>query len=147
MERTPTRSMKSESNIPHHRIKPQMTARARSLRHDAPIPERILWGMLRNGQLDGLKFRRQHVIGPYVADFYCASLKLVIELDGMSHAGRADEDERRQRFIESQGLTVLRITNDDLLAQPRIVEDEIHKIVDQRRPSPSKGEGGPAGAG
>ncbi len=129
-----------------HRIRPNTTDRARTGRKNAPIPERIVWGMLRSGQLDGLKFRRQHPIGSYMADFYCAQLKLVIELDGMSHVGRADRDERRQKYIEAQGLTVLRITNDDLLRHPRVIEDEVHRIMD-RTPSPWKGEGGPEGAG
>ena len=99
--------------------KPLLTAqalqRARRLRHDSTLPERILWGSLRGAQLAGLKFRRQHSIGPFVVDFYCHEAKLVVELDGDSHIGRADADSRRTQYLESQGLRVLRVNNDDVI--------------------------------
>ena len=63
----------------------------------------------------GLKFRRQHPFGPYIADFYCAALQLVIEVDGRTHIGRAEADERRTRYLEKRGLRVLRFTNDDVI--------------------------------
>ena len=58
----------------------------------APRPNNSLWLALRNGQIGGLKFRRQHPIGPYVVDFCCQSAKLVVEVDGMSHADKAAQD-------------------------------------------------------
>jgi very-short-patch-repair endonuclease len=94
---------------------PPMIERARRLRKDTTIPERFLWGLLRDGRLEGLKFRRQHPIGPFVADFYCHDATLVVEVDGMSHDGRAEADSQRTRYLESQGLRVLRIGNDDIL--------------------------------
>jgi very-short-patch-repair endonuclease len=60
--------------------------RARELRRDAPIAERKLWEQLRNRNLDGLKFVRQEPIGPYVADFVCRDIKLVVEVDGGTHS-------------------------------------------------------------
>ncbi|MBI3866536.1 MAG: endonuclease domain-containing protein [Planctomycetia bacterium] len=90
-------------------------ARARQLRCDSTIPERILWELLRGGRLKGLKFRRQHPIAPYFVDFYCHDAKLVVELDGISHNGRDEEDQRREAFLRRQGLCVLRIRNDDVL--------------------------------
>ena len=56
-----------------HRIDPELTRRTRDLRKEASFPERLLWSRLRAKQIGGLKFRRQHPIGPYIADFYCAS--------------------------------------------------------------------------
>jgi ATP-dependent DNA helicase RecQ len=92
-----------------------MTTRARQLRHDATIPERILWNLLRGGRLAGLKFRRQHPVGPFVADFYCHDAGLVVEVDGMSHDGRVVEDQRRTEFLRREGLRVLGVCNDDVL--------------------------------
>jgi very-short-patch-repair endonuclease len=89
--------------------------RARRLRTDAPVPERILWGILRESRLGGLKFRRQHPIGPFFADFYCHDANLVVELDGMSHDGRGEADRRRETFLRRQGLKVVRVGNDDVL--------------------------------
>jgi len=89
--------------------------RARKLRSDSPIPERILWGLLRSGRLGGLKFRRQHPIGPFFADFYCHDARIVVELDGMSHDGRGAADRRREAFLKRQGLEVVRVGNDDVL--------------------------------
>ncbi|MBW3550243.1 MAG: DUF559 domain-containing protein, partial [Proteobacteria bacterium] len=65
-------------------------ATARRLRGTSTDAERKLWHHLRAGQLDGLKFRRQHPIPPYVADFFCESLKLVVELDGSQHTKESD---------------------------------------------------------
>jgi len=127
-----------------HRVAPVMTDRGRSLRQKAPVPERILWGMLRGRRLGGLKFRRQVPIGPYVADFYCADARLIVELDGLSHFGRAEHDQRRTTYLESQGLTVFRVTNDDLLADATVVGEYILREARRRtshKPSPSQGEG------
>ena len=86
------------------------------MRRNATFPERLLWGILRDRRLNAVKFRRQHAISPYVVDFYCISHRLVIELDGRSHDDRGDDDRRRQDLLESiAGVTVLRITNDDVL--------------------------------
>ena len=94
---------------------PNLLNNARQHRNDATSPEHLLWGLVRDRRLQGLKFRRQHPIGPYVADFYCHEAALVLELDGMSHDGRAEADARRTRYLESLGLTVLRISNEDVL--------------------------------
>jgi very-short-patch-repair endonuclease len=93
----------------------QMKDRARSLRRNSSGPECRLWSTIRNGRLAGLKFRRQHVIGQYVVDYFCQSQRLVIELDGDSHDGMAEADIRRQAHLESHGYRVLRFLNDDVL--------------------------------
>jgi very-short-patch-repair endonuclease len=89
--------------------------RARKLRHQATYPERKLWQILRNRQIAGLKFRRQYPIGPYVADFCCTEAKLIVEVDGNSHIGRRTVDLTRHRWLERQGMTVMRVTNDQVL--------------------------------
>jgi len=92
------------------------TSRARDLRKRQTYAEAILWQYLRASRLDGLKFRRQHPIEGYFADFACESLMLVIELDGKIH----DEDDhplndhRRQQQIETLGWSVLRFPNDQV---------------------------------
>jgi very-short-patch-repair endonuclease len=80
-------------------------------------PETRLWSRLRARQHQGLKFRRQHGIGPYIVDFYCPEQSLVIEVDGDSHAD-ADQivkDQLRDRYFQSLGLHVIRYINDDIL--------------------------------
>jgi ATP-dependent DNA helicase RecQ len=89
--------------------------RAKQLRRDATAPERILWSALRSRKLGGLKFRRQHPIEPYIVDFFCATAKLIVELDGESHDGREQYDRRRDAFLRSLGFKIIRISNDDVL--------------------------------
>ena len=85
--------------------------RARELRQDANLPEQMLWEELRGRRFKGFTFRRQHPLGPYFADFYCAAAGLVIELDGESHRNKAEYDARRQAMLEQQGVFVLRCPN------------------------------------
>jgi very-short-patch-repair endonuclease len=113
----------------HHIQSPDSTARARQLRRDSTVPERILWGALRAGGLARLKFRRQHPIGPFVVDYYCHESRLVVELDGMSHDGRASEDARRTEYLQQQGLRVFRVTNDDVLADCEAVARGIAAVA------------------
>jgi very-short-patch-repair endonuclease len=93
-----------------------MKTSAIQLRRDAPFPERVLWSVLRDRRLNGVKFRRQHPIGAYIVDFYCRSHGLVVELDGRSHDDRGHEDRQRQDYLELvAGLKVFRVGNDDVL--------------------------------
>ncbi|GAA0653587.1 endonuclease domain-containing protein [Brevundimonas lenta] len=96
------------------------TTRARDLRQSSGLAEQRVWERLRGGRIDGHKFRRQHPIGRWYADFACDRLRLVIELDGGIHA--LDEvalrDHLRQQQIEGLGWTVLRFTNKAVLDHP-----------------------------
>ncbi|GHA25809.1 endonuclease domain-containing protein [Oceanisphaera arctica] len=90
----------------------------RRLRHELTAPEQRLWRRLRAGQL-GIKFRRQHGIGPFIADFYCARLKLVIEIDGDSHFVDGEalrHDKQRDDYFYSLNIRVLRFTNREVMA-------------------------------
>ncbi|MBI4410859.1 MAG: endonuclease domain-containing protein [Deltaproteobacteria bacterium] len=89
----------------------------RKLRSEMTPAENKLWLHLRARQLEKLKFRRQHGIGPYIVDFYCPAIKLVIEVDGDVHAGEAQiaKDCKRDNYLKSLGLQVIRYRNDDVL--------------------------------
>ena len=105
-----------------------MIGRARTLRQTETPPEELLWLALRNGQIGGLKFRRQHPIGPYVVDFYCHAAKLVVEVDGMSHDEKLTPDTRRTMDLEKEGLRVLRVTNEDVMHDLDAVAREIARL-------------------
>jgi very-short-patch-repair endonuclease len=77
--------------------------RAKSLRRAMTRPEQTLWSLLRRNQ-QGPHFRRQHAVGPYILDFYCATARLCVEVDGPAHAERAAHDERRTRWLGEQGI-------------------------------------------
>lgn len=84
------------------------------MRHVPAKAEELLWHELRNRKLGGFKFRRQQAIGPYVADFFCSERKFIMELDGDTHDGREEYDEKRSRWLEDERYTVLRFLNDDV---------------------------------
>ena len=90
--------------------------RARELRRTPTLPEGLLWQVLRR-RPDSLKFRRQHPIGPYIADFYCASEGLVVEIDGESHGMgvQPHHDLARDRWLQNQGLYVIRFNAADVM--------------------------------
>lgn len=84
--------------------------RARRMRRALTPPELALWSQLKGGRL-GLHFRRQHPAGPYILDFYCAEARLAVEIDGEAHGHdvQAAHDDRRDSWLGSQGIEVLRI--------------------------------------
>ena len=96
-------------------MKRQHRDRARGLRQSMTDAEHTLWYRLRNRQLQGCKFRRQHDIGPYIADFVCTEAMLVVELDGGQHAEQVLYDARRTAFLQAQGYRVLRFCDNDVL--------------------------------
>jgi very-short-patch-repair endonuclease len=89
--------------------------RAKQLRQQAPMPERLLWNALSElKKATGLKFRRQHPVQPYILDFACVAVHLAIELDGPSHDKRQAYDARRTEDLQKLGWTVIRFTNEDV---------------------------------
>jgi len=112
----------------------EQLARRRHLRKNMARAEVLLWCRLRGRQVDGLKFRRQYGVGSYVVDFYCPESKLAIEVDGDSHFGDGAElrDERRQSYIESQGIAFVRCTNGDFYESLDGVVERIHEIARRR---------------
>jgi len=100
---------------------------ARRLRSDQTNAENRLWSRLRATQLEGFKFRRQHSIGPFVADFFCLEARLVIELDGSQHADQLADDQRRTEFIRDAGYSVLRVWNHEVISE---IDEVIQRIAD-----------------
>jgi len=118
---------------------------ARQLRKNSTYAEKLIWRHLRNLNLDGIKFRRQQPLGPYIVDFIAAEKKLVIELDGGQHAANKVLDKDRDQYIESEGYRVLRFWNNEVLQNTEGVlerlRQEILKDTPSPRPSPPLGRG------
>ena len=104
------------------------------------LEEIVLWEYLRERPL-GFKFRRQHPYGPFVLDFYCHAARLAVEVDGGYHWRRRAEDRRRDRWLTACGLTVVRVTNDEVLDTPKAA---VARICAHLRP---RAVGGPSPSG
>ncbi|MEI6455049.1 MAG: endonuclease domain-containing protein [bacterium] len=101
--------------------------KAIDLRHPMTKAEKLLWDKIRNRKLRGLKFRRQHAIHYYIADFYCHEKRLIIEVDGGIHldAEVREHDENRTAELDRLGIAVIRFTNEQILEHLEEVLDEI----------------------
>jgi very-short-patch-repair endonuclease len=119
--------------------RPIAQQRARQLRRDQTDAEQALWARLRDRQLCGAKFCRQHPIGPFVADFCCPQGKLVVELDGGQHAARVAADQKRARFLQEQGYRALRFWNHDVLGNMEAVLERIVEALSYPHPCPLPG--------
>jgi homoaconitate hydratase len=119
-------------------LDPDLVEFARKLRQEQSDAESLIWYLLRDRRLGGHKFRRQHPVEPYVLDFYCPDLKITVELDGGQHnePGRKSRDVARTRFLQSQGIRVLRFWNHDVLADTTSVLEAIWNALHEQGPSP-----------
>ena len=138
--------MKLPPTIPSLSPRARAGVRARQLRAAATDAETLLWQRLRSRQLAGYKFRRQHPMGPYFADFACIEARLVVELDGGQHATPEGllSDQRRSEALAAQGYVVLRFWNHDVLQQTDVVLESILFALPQVGPHPNplpKGKG------
>ncbi|RZJ82902.1 MAG: DUF559 domain-containing protein [Brevundimonas sp.] len=131
---------------------PGATRRARGLRRELTVAEARFWEMVRDRRLDGLKFRRETPLVGLTVDFYCAELKLVVELDGGLHRLREAEDAERDLRLMRAGFFVLRSSNTGFLDNPNALMGEIRKrasalgvvpssVMLRMPPSPPRGEG------
>jgi len=102
---------------------------ARNLRKNQTDAEQILWLKLRNRRFLNVKFRRQFTIEPYIVDFVCLDLKLIIELDGSQHIEQAEFDRERTLFLNQRGFKVIRFWNNDLFTQIEVVLESIRLAV------------------
>ena len=111
---------------------------ARSFRKRQTAAEELLWKKLRAYQLHGLKFRLQHRIGRFIVDFYCAELRLVIEVEGGVHRMPEQRERDEVRFEElcAQGLNILRVKNEEVLNDIESVLGKISRFRNGLRPSP-----------
>jgi len=109
-------------------------AKAKHLRKNMTEAETLLWEQLRASRLGGYKFRRQHPIGIYIADFYCHQKKLAIELDGRQHNQPAAQeyDNARTRQLQLSQIKVLRFTNQQVLKHLDQIIEEVAKELDRR---------------
>ncbi|WP_180174930.1 endonuclease domain-containing protein [Acinetobacter sp. YH01022] len=112
------------------KLDPQLLLFAKSMRHTATDAEHILWQLLRAKRFMNLKFRRQHVIEPYIVDFYCHGIGLVIELDGGQHGtdDAIEYDAERTKFLEALGLTIVRYWNNDVLGRMDVVLEDLWNV-------------------
>ncbi len=94
--------------------------RAKDLRRTLTRPEKTLWALLRRNER-GWHFRRQHPVGPYVLDFYCAAMKLAVEVDGPVHEEQAERDEHRTAWLGKEGITVIRFSVEEVEMRPAAV--------------------------
>ena len=112
---------------------------ARRLRRSLSPPEARLWSLLRPRAPEMPVFRRQHPIGPYVLDFYCAKARLAIEIDGISHdtADRPERDARRDAWLRWKGITVMRVAAADVAKRIDDVADAIVRLAIDMAAAPS----------
>ena len=98
---------------------------ARHLRQDPTPAEKRLWSRLRRRQFGGFKFRRQHLLGPYICDFVCTEGRIVVELDGSQHLDEAPYDGRRNTYLKARGFRTLRFWNAHVMSELENVLDTI----------------------
>ena len=108
--------------------------RARALRRVMTPPEVRLWTRLRGKRLDGFRFRRQHPIGPFILDFYCAEARLAVEVDGRmhDHPDRIDHDRRRTAWLHRQGVRVVRLAAESVRTELEGVLEFIARVARER---------------
>ncbi|PWU08797.1 MAG: DNA-cytosine methyltransferase [Verrucomicrobia bacterium] len=117
---------------------PKQTAFARALRKHDTWAEKLLWSWLRDRRFSSYKFRRQRPYGPYILDFFCVEAQLNIELDGSLHGypEQRMKDEKRDAWLDEQGIKVLRYWNGRLRRERQVVRDAIWKALQERAPHP-----------
>jgi very-short-patch-repair endonuclease len=115
---------------------------ARELRRRMTPQEKILWHAIRRDAFGGFHFRRQQVVAGYIVDFYCASAKLAVELDGASHLGTTDHDKIRDHALSEMGITTLRVSNSE-------VDQDLSEVLKRiaERTSPLTPLASPSGEG
>lgn len=117
-----------------------MLDNAKALRSNQTEAEQRLWYHLRAHRFMGLKFKRQKPVGRYIVDFVCLEHRLIIELDGGQHAEQVVYDQHRDAWLRSQGYTVLRFWNNDVMQQLEGVLEQIRCTLSPG-PSPMRGRG------
>jgi very-short-patch-repair endonuclease len=120
--------------------------RAKALRKQMTDAERVLWSYLRNRELGGWKFRRQHPVGPFIVDFICPEKNVVIEVDGGQHDENRELDEQRSAYLNKMGYRVFRFWNNEVLQETEAVLDSIFAILaNEKQTSPSPQPSPPSG--
>ena len=117
---------------------PKLRQLARNLRNNSTLSEVLLWNELKGRQINGFQFFRQKPIGNFIVDFYCPKLKLVIEIDGASHEIKKNQirDKKKDQFLQSLGLSIIRIDDWDVKQNLSVVIEELVEKIENRRTSP-----------
>ena len=119
-------------NHPSLPYNPKLKERARLLRNNSTKGEIKFWCELLRKRQSGFQFYRQKIIGSFIVDFYCARLKLVIEIDGTSHLYKKSYDDNRAKFLESFGLKILRYDDMQVLNNFHLVEEDFKEKIKER---------------
>ncbi|MCL1971412.1 MAG: DUF559 domain-containing protein [Endomicrobia bacterium] len=130
------RNTKQYKSLPYNS---NLKQKAKDLRKAGNLSEILLWIRLKNGQLDGLDFDRQKIIGDYIVDFFCPELNTVIEIDGYSHDLKVEYDEKREKFLTGLGLNVIHILDVDV---KKNLQDVVKMLKDHpalKRTPPKRG--------
>ena len=122
--------------VQRQHVTKETRTRARRLRRELTPAEKKLWPHLRDHQMFGVNFRRQYPIEPFIVDFYCPACKLVVEIDGDTHADLQPRDAARTAKLEEIGCRVVRFTNSDVHENLAGVLDAILQAVQQTAPAP-----------
>ncbi len=134
--------MRTREQVPKD-VRAFLRQRAKQMRRAMTPAERLLWSHLRNDQLDGLRFRRQQPVGPYVADFMCPKIKLIVEVDGDVHATaeQLEKDRVRTEYLVGHGLYVMRFNNREVLSDVEECVEEVRRWVSERASGGPKDRG------
>lgn len=130
----------------HEYNNPKMLSKRKELRNNSTSAESVLWNMLKRKQILGMKFRRQHSIGPYILDFYCPFIHLCIELDGHDHytqAGDTNDSIRSDYLLRYHQIHTLRFENCDIFDSPERVKAIISDTIRELSCSPFNNGIGP----
>lgn len=131
-----------EKTVQKRDLPVNLTQVAKELRKNSTEAENLLWRHLKAKRLEGLKFRRQEQIGRFIADFVCYERGIIVEADGGQHAVETEKDEERTQWLNSQGFTVLRFWNNEILTNIEGVLEVIRlKCVIPTPVLSKKGEG------
>ncbi len=118
--------MEDKDNIPR-KLREELIESAREMRKSPTHAELLMWRELRKGQLEGYKFRRQHIIRTFIVDFYCPDVRLVIEIDGGIHQTQLEYDQIRECDLREMGYEVLRFQNKEVENNLSFVLESIKK--------------------
>ena len=121
---------------------PKLKQIARNLRNNSTLLGVLLWRELKGKKVSGYDFHRQKPIDNYIVDFFCNELSLAIEIDGVSHDGKIEYDEDRQRKLESLGARFLRFTDREVKTNLHGVVMTIEEWIDAHLPTPNPSKGG-----
>lgn len=110
---------------------------SRELRKRGTLSETLLWNEIKSAKLKGYRFARQKPIGAYIVDFYCPRLKFAIEVDGISHDAKIEQDDIRQKEIENLGISFLRFNDSDVKQNLDSVVREIIAFMEEKETTPA----------